>query len=147
MLRFTSIILAAVGLGCASNHYDTYTEGMVGWTPIGLTGGIGLDDLQGAVAVQIVEQRRAFSAGVSEDRPAGVGAGIVQRQIDAPIFAHAPIRVANAQAHANERFVDVEDESNRLVRLVEAAALRYDDIRLVRQVFREWVHRLHKNDM
>lgn len=54
---------------------------------------------------------------------------------------------ANAQAHANERFVDVEDESNRLVRLVEAAALRYDDIRLVRQVFREWVHRLHKNDM
>jgi hypothetical protein len=48
---------------------------------------------------------------------------------------------ANVQAYANERFEDVEDESHRLIRLVEAAALRYDDLRLVRQVFSEWAHR------
>jgi len=62
MLRFTSIILAAVGLGCASNHYDTYTEGMVGWTPIGLTGGIGLHEaLASLYAPPMGDYRRLIS--------------------------------------------------------------------------------------
>ena len=64
------------------------------------SGRIGLDDLQRAVAVQIVEQRRAFTPGVGKDRPACVGAGIVQRQVDAPILTHTPVRIANPQAHA-----------------------------------------------
>ena len=62
MRRFISIILAAAGLGCASNHYETYTDGMVGWTPIGLTRGIGLHEaLASLYAPPMGDYRRLVS--------------------------------------------------------------------------------------
>jgi hypothetical protein len=47
-------------------------------------------------------------------------------------------RRATIEGEADDRMDEIEEASWRMVRLVEAASLRYDDLRLVRQVFAAW---------
>lgn len=53
-------------------------------------------------------------------------------------------RRATIEGEADDRMDEIEEASWRMVRLVEAASLRYDDLRLVRQVFAEWGARFRR---